>query len=134
MAPARSVETGGTPPKVGKGQRRTGKAGKGSTPEETTISPAGQEGPPALSEVGRRTPTGPVLQTRRAPPATRQMGRKALPATGQVANDLHAMAGSAELGTSSYAPLNWTPPSQAPLNWAPPPQAPLNWALYLKHR
>ncbi|KAJ1170218.1 hypothetical protein NDU88_002099 [Pleurodeles waltl] len=85
------------------------------------------------------------------------MGRRAPPATGQVANDLPAMAVTAELGPSSQAPLNWAlhlkhrctgtfissnaalgtavsstatlgPSSQAPLNWAPPPQAPLHWA------
>ncbi|KAJ1112852.1 hypothetical protein NDU88_001113 [Pleurodeles waltl] len=45
MAPAGSVLPAGTPPKVGKGHRRTGKAGKGSTPDKTASSPAGQEGP-----------------------------------------------------------------------------------------
>ncbi|KAJ1100792.1 hypothetical protein NDU88_005867, partial [Pleurodeles waltl] len=34
-----------TPPKVGKGHKRAGKGGKGSTPDKSGRRPAGQEGP-----------------------------------------------------------------------------------------
>ncbi|KAJ1150657.1 hypothetical protein NDU88_003447 [Pleurodeles waltl] len=122
LAPAGSRVPPGTPPKVLKGHKRTGKGGKGSTPDKSGSRPAGQEGPtspiPGVQEDTHRpdtaaqegpashvpggqedTHTGRVLQPRRAPQATRQMCRKAPPATCQVASDIHTWAGSADQDT-----------------------------------